>query len=396
MVEDAVSNKVSSQGSQETDTSRKAVLLHAYRREIDPTDKLPLDDLRPVLLGLFGEVGSIMATAKKLHREQGAFAGYQYAAEEEFGDALWYFTALCKRLGFNVEDILPGALNEKDKGGVAAANQVENKFAPHGLSLVALSSLDDTLMMLGESSSSLFTINHSRDNVEALLHRFASCYGQSIQSAQVSFDQIVRKNVEKARGRFIDQDPSSLPVFDYDCAKEERLPESFRIVITQRKSGQSYLQWNDVFIGEPLTDSILDPDGYRFHDVFHLAHAAILHWSPVFRALVKQKRKSYPKIDEAQDGGRAIVVEEGLTAWIFAHAKEMKFFEQQDSLSFDLLKGVQQFVRGYEVEACPLKLWESAILRGYDVFRQVRDNNGGIIVGDRNARTISYMPLNPE
>jgi hypothetical protein len=57
---------------------------------------------------------------------------------------------------------------------------------------------------------------------------------------------------------------------------------------------------------------------------------------------------------------------------------------------------VGQFVRGYEVEACPLKLWENAILQGYAVFRQVRDNNGGIVIGDRDARTIAYKPLKGE
>ena len=68
----------------------------------------------------------------------------------------------------------------------------------------------------------------------------------------------------------------------------------------------------------------------RFHDVFHLANAAILHWSPVFRALIRQKRKSDPKIDEVEDGGRATVVEEGLTAWIFSYAKGLNFFEGHD------------------------------------------------------------------
>ena len=98
-------------------------------------------------------------------------------------------------------------------------------------------------------------------------------------------------------------------------------------------------------------------------------------------------------MDEAQDGGRAIVVEEGLTAWVFARAKELNYFEAQKSVSLDLLKTVQQFVVGYEVEACPLSLWEIAILRGYDVFRQVRSNNGGVIIGDRTKRTIEYAPL---
>lgn len=168
------------------------------------------------------------------------------------------------------------------------------------------------------------------------------------------------------------------------------LPENFEIHVVHRTSGQSHLRWNGVFIGDPLTDNIADPDGYRFHDVFHFAHAAILHWSPVFRALVKRKRKSDPRVDEAQDGGRAIVVEEGLTAWVFARAKDLAFFEDRGTLSFDLLKTVRQFVAGYEVQEAPLRLWEKAILSGYDVFRQVRANNGGVVVGDRSSRSIAY------
>jgi hypothetical protein len=40
----------------------------------------------------------------------------------------------------------------------------------------------------------------------------------------------------------------------------------------------------------------------------------------------------------------------------------LNFFEGQESVSFDVLKTVSQFVSGYEVDACPLKLWEDAIL----------------------------------
>ena len=223
-----------------------------------------------------------------------------------------------------------------------------------------------------------------------MLLRFSECYLQALQGAGVKFENVVRMNITKARGRFLDPVRSSLPVFDSAFPDAERLPEHFAIRFTQRKSGQSYLQWNRVFIGEPLTDNILDPDGYRFHDVFHFAYAAILHWSPVFRALIKQKRKSDQKIDEAQDGGRAIAIEEGLTAWIFSCAKHLNFFDGPNLISFDMLKTVQQFVQGYEVEACPLNLWERAILDGYKVFRKIRENNGGIVIGNRPARTIEY------
>jgi len=82
-----------------------------------------------------------------------------------------------------------------------------------------------------------------------------------------------------------------------------------------------------------------------------------------------------------------------LTAWLFSRAKELNYFEGQSSISFDVLKTVQQFVAGYEVQACPLSLWEIAILKGYEVFRQVKENNGGIVVCDRSARTVEYKPL---
>jgi hypothetical protein len=109
--------------------------------------------------------------------------------------------------------------------------------------------------------------------------------------------------------------------------------------------------------------------------------------------LIKHKRKSDPQMDEAQDSGRAIVVEEGLSTWIFSRAKLLKFFDGQGNVSFDLLKTVGQFVQGYEVESCPLKLWEDAILQGYEVFRQIRSNNGGFVIGNRKDRRIAYRSL---
>lgn len=319
-------------------------------RAIAPTDQLPPDELSPVLMGLFGEVGGIMATAKKLHREEGAYAGYQNAVEEEFGDVLWYLTALCRRLDLDVDDIISDSANGDGYDKIVAASDLTGGPISHISSAAILPELDETLLRLGEAASALLKIKKPDANTRNTLCKFADHYLQALQAARVPFSKIVNKNIEKACGRFLDPAPSLLPTFDSDFLEEERLPSHFEIKITQRKSGRSYLQWNGVFVGDPLTDNILDPDGYRFHDVFHLAHAAILHWSPVFRALIKQKRKSVQKIDEAQDGGRAIVVEEGLTAWIFSRAKDLNFFDGQGGLSFDLLKTVQQFVQGYEVE----------------------------------------------
>lgn len=79
--------------------------------------------------------------------------------------------------------------------------------------------------------------------------------------------------------------------------------------------GQTYVfqRCNGINIGDRLTDNAMTADDYRFQDVFHFAYVAVLSWSPVVRSLLRLKRKSDPKIDDAQDGARATLIEEGVT-----------------------------------------------------------------------------------
>jgi NTP pyrophosphatase (non-canonical NTP hydrolase) len=373
--------------------SMPSISLRDYILSAEATDRFSKDDFEPILLGLFGEVGSIMSAAKKHKREKEAFISYEQAVEEEFGDALWYFTALCRRLNLSADEILSAAT----KNGKYSVSIVASDLTSGALSEVSavhsLPELDDVLLGLGVAVADLLTVARLTDDASRKLVEFADHYLHALQASGISFAKVVHSNLTKVRSRFLPPDISTLPTFDRDFPKDEQIPSEFEIVIRERKSGQSCLQWNGVFIGDPLTDNIRDADGYRFHDVFHFAHASVLHWSPTFRALIKHKRKSDPNVDEAQDSGRAIVVEEGLSAWIFSRAKLLGFFEGQGGVSYDLLKTVQQFVSGYEVDVCPLKLWEDAILQGYSVFRQIRSNNGGIVVGNRASRRITYKPL---
>ena len=83
--------------------------LHCYSQRVETTDNLPLDTIRPVLFGLFGEVGSVLATAKKRVRERALFAQYEQSLVEEFGDTLWYFAALCDGRGLRL-NLLPRPL----------------------------------------------------------------------------------------------------------------------------------------------------------------------------------------------------------------------------------------------------------------------------------------------
>lgn len=368
-------------------TDPGADLLREYAARAANTDRFLRTDLHPILLGLFGEVGGIMSAAKKHKREGQAFVSYRRDVEEEFGDTLWYFAALCRRLDADLETVFAAAMSHERQAASADSSIGKRSGAIAGGSLPDLNAI---LVELGQAAAALLAVRNGDPDAMSKLALFAGRYLDTLQAASVSLTSIIRANLEKVEGRFMMPDPASLPTFDERYSDDERIPDAFEIVIRERRSGQSCLQWNGVIIGDPLTDNIGDPDGYRFHDVFHFAHAAILHWSPTFRALIRHKRKSTPEIDEAQDGGRAIVVEEGLSAWVFSRAKQLNFFEGQDTVSFDLLKGIRQFVNGYEVEQCPLKLWEDAILQGYSVFRQIRSANGGVVIGDRRARRIAY------
>ncbi|MBB5207902.1 pyrophosphatase [Chiayiivirga flava] len=334
-----------------------------------------------------------MTTAKKNVREKSAYPGFRRAAEEEFGDTLWYFAAVCRRLNVPFDEVFAEAASYEKYSSYSAASDIERGAVAY-ISMPKQTSepLDSALIQLGKAAANLL---ETRSRSELVL--FARSYIDALNAAGLVFSDVARANTRKAIGAFVEPTPSDLADLDFDCTfrSEEQLPRQFRILVNQRASGRSYLQWNNVFIGDPLTDNIADEDGYRFHDVFHFSYAAILHWSPVMRALIKQKRKSRGKYDEEQDSGRAIVVEEGLTAWIFSRAKELNFFEGQNKVSFGILKTIEQFVKGYEVDRCPLKLWERAILDGYAVFRQIKESRGGWIIGNREQRTIQFAKFDP-
>ena len=162
-------------------------------------------------------------------------------------------------------------------------------------------------------------------------------------------------------------------MFDEGLHPDEQLPRLLRVEIYEREVNNKkfvFQKFGGILLGDRLTDNHLPEDDYRFHDVFHLAYAAILGWSPTTRALLKIKRKSLPKVDENEDGARASLIEEGLATWIFETAKRHQFFANTPQLGLDLLKAVKNFVRGYG-DQLPLWLWERAILQGYAVFREL-------------------------
>jgi hypothetical protein len=142
-------------------------------------------------------------------------------------------------------------------------------------------------------------------------------------------------------------------------------------------------------IGDPINDNSMESDFYRFHDVFHLAYAAILGWSPVFRKLIERKRKSDPAIDEAEDGARAAAIEEAVVALVFNMAQAYDYFDGSEHVDGDILKAVELLTNKLEVGIASLRDWELAILSGFDVWRDLKANNGGAVLVDLDNGTLT-------
>jgi hypothetical protein len=215
----------------------------------------------------------------------------------------------------------------------------------------------------------------------------------------LKFIDVVKANLAKFESRWPQSGAQYLEPFDSQRPSIEQFPRKFEMQFIEREydDGKPYViqRLNDVNIGDRLTDNRTEPDGYRFHDVFHLAYIAHLGWSPVIRGLLKLKRKGDKDLDENQDGARAMIIEEGIATWIFNHAHRRDYYENTavGKLEYGLLKQVSDMVDGYEVAACPLWQWEKAILEGFKVFRQLRDAGSGIVKVDMHAHTISFAPM---
>ncbi len=287
-----------------------------YQLKAGETDQSPAHDERGILiplLGLAGEVGTLLAEYKKHLRDGNAHLLFKEQMAEELGDLLWYVADVATKFDLDLSEV-----------AVANLKKTQNRWPSGGA------------------------------------------------------------------------EPSRL--FDEDSPDQEQLPRRFEILIREERIGDKVKVrcWlGDKAIGDPLTDNAYEDDGYRFHDVFHLAHAAILGWSPMMRSLLKRKRKSKPKVDEVEDGARAKIVEEAISAIVYDYARKHDYLDGVQTLDYPLLKTIQGIVSDREVRSCSLYEWQKAILAGYRVWRQVRQNKGGVVVCDLLRRTLEYSQATP-
>ena len=351
--------------------------LTSYSRAASRTDRFQdrTDHLLLLATGLYGEAGSILAEIKKMQREATAYPRYRKRVLEEFGDFLWYYV----RVAALVDQTIVRSLS---------------------VPVARIRSRQRSLTAALDLGANVGQILHLVQNGRG--HELSDAIGTvwtalvaTADTAGIKLEEASYANLSKIQSRWPTRKVFH-PLFDSTCLIEEQIPRSATIEFLECRRGsrvEVLLRCNGIGVGDRITDNIQGSDCYRYHDVFHIAYAVFLGWSPVVRALLRCKRKSDPAADENQDGARATILEEAIAAIVFSRAKEMRFFKGATQVDYDLLKNIQEFIRGYEVEQIPLWQWEVAILEGYRVFRMLGANHGGRISWDLRRRTLSYRPL---
>lgn len=186
--------------------------------------------------------------------------------------------------------------------------------------------------------------------------------------------------------------------FDDSREEKEQFPREFVVEFVEEvagKDGKSYVavSVNGEKFGSQLRDNSYDDDYYRFHDIFHFSYVVKLGWSPVVRGLLKRKRRTDDIVNEIEDGGRAIVIDEAISILVFEYASDHHYLENATGVDYHLLRQVKNLTRNLEVRLCTPKQWEDAILLGFKLWREMKEHGQGRIICDMNEGTMVFEPI---
>ena len=394
---------------------RQHLLLSEYECEALKTNKIIQEQARDMLrYGLFAEVGSVLALVKKGFREM--VPADHDSVTEELGDALWYLANVASVYGHTLQQVgeramaVLGAQTDcpSPVGGDLSFDQLDAMMTllhakwPESRKPEVLRALAGRAGQILAQEGVVAAGPQLFDG--AIMDRLGELLADMVIVAALFKQRITivaEKNIDKIKSRWPGDNPQYLRLFDEDYGELEQFPREFEMHFIERRpeGKRPYViqRLREVNVGDRLTDNRTEPDGYRFHDVFHLGYMTHLGWSPVIRALLKLKRKSDPDVDENQDGARAIIIEEGIATWIFNHAHRRKYFVDVGTgrLDYNTLKQVVDMVDGYEVHACPMWQWEKAILDGFRIFRLLRDSETGCgkVTVNLRTRTMDFVEL---
>ncbi len=348
-----------------------------YQIKALETDKIPWDEKNGpdiLLLGFLGEMGALSKVFKRGERDGEVYESFNKHLNENLGDLLWHVAILANKFGVSFN--YTPRKNALHNDGMAVFYSLAHK-------VVRLS--DERNNILGGLQQASLEVKQLIYEILDDMHYIASLY-------ETSLDLIAEENSKKIKS-YWKGDPT-LPArqFDKDFPYYEQFPRKFEIEFMEIDDGKKIIMhMNGLNIGDRLTDNALKDDAYRYHDVFHLANLATLGWSPVFRNILRCKRKSNRSVDEVQDGARAGIIEEAVVNYIYDYARDLQFLKGKKLVDLNLILRFSKLVRNYEVESCEPWEWAHCILSGCEVFRSLRDNKGGRVEIDSDRRSIKFI-----
>jgi NTP pyrophosphatase (non-canonical NTP hydrolase) len=428
--------------------------ISEYDKFVQNTDQyahLGLSERKEIAIyGLASEIGSVAsAIKKKLLNEDGATTWNVPSSEiiEELGDVMWYCFALArvsnpsKPVNIFIHDI--GNLKAELAAGDSRSEQIRRvigsdnrqafldaadsfKRSTRDMTFKDYQSIayltarteervlvEVCIAVLYQLSAELFRVvlpdierqlnkslndrpfNDVLGEIAWHVAALASIYG-------LDLGDVARSNIEKVSYRQNRNNP--VIVHDLSFPLSQRFPRRIEICFVTVGKGKAQMYFEGRRLGDQLTDNSYNGDGYRFHDVMHLANIAHLGWSPVVRSLMGRKRKADSSVDEIEDGARAKIVEEAVIKAIHSEGERLassrnhlidepvRLFPNRDEISFKFLKFIQSLVVGLEVSKNRFWEWENAIMEGYDAYHRLRLEGQGTIELNLDERSLKYHP----
>lgn len=336
--------------------------------------------------GVIGELGSLVSELKKTLRDGSAYTEGAENVVEELGDVMWYLAVLASHSKLQLHML------------VVEAQPIKPGKRPFG----HIFAMVKAIAPFAEAFEGLpFDITSAqRKRIAQCLSVAAATTLQAMKIEKLNLSHVLDTNLRKVKGMFGPDSAGPARLFDRPKSpKYEKLPRKLDIQFLERSRGKGrvevIMRVNDINIGDRLTDNAVKDDGYRYHDAFHLAYAAVLGWSPVTRAIFRAKRKNEPTKDEAEDGARAIIIEEAIAHTVFNYALGHSMLRGLKRIDHNLLKLIGRMVRNLEVSACELHEWQRAILVGYEAFRALKRNRGGWLLMDAETQSLTYSREGP-
>ena len=234
-----------------------------FTTQTDRNARQGIDGLDFVLLGLFGEVGSLLSELKKKQRDKESYLAYHDSVIEEFGDVLWYFSNASLRAGLHLSTIaqrISAKLSNWDYQGLASARTFadlqkskQTSAGPGSMEIFErrLLALAGKVGILVEDYSG-GRITANRDVLSADLVEIFRALLVAADGADVSLDEAARRNMVKTLGRW----PTKIawePLFDEGFDPDEQLPRKMAMTFKERQSSSGkYViqQLNGVNIGD--------------------------------------------------------------------------------------------------------------------------------------------------